>query len=164
MSPSSEIGIYIALGANLGPRAAALSGALQRLAADGDIRVAACSSFHETDAVVDDEHDACGSCAPPRFLNAAARLETALPPRELLSRLAAIESEFGRDRAASGVSRSLDLDLLIHHDRQIDEPGLCVPHPRMWARAFVLTPLSEIADLDRLRRFQASLSNRTYPT
>jgi 2-amino-4-hydroxy-6-hydroxymethyldihydropteridine diphosphokinase len=66
----------------------------------------------------------------PLFLNAAAVGETAMPARELLDRLLAIENERGRERPYPNAPRSLDLDLLLFGNAIIDEPGLIVPHPR----------------------------------
>lgn len=81
----------------------------------------------------------------PDFINAAARLETALAPRELLDALLAIETRAGRVRGARNGPRTLDLDLLLYGDHAINEPGLVVPHPRLHERAFVLLPLADIA-------------------
>ena len=57
----------------------------------------------------------------------------------------AIEGERGRERPFPGAPRTLDLDLILYGDRVIDEPGLQVPHPRFRDRAFVLTPLADVA-------------------
>jgi 2-amino-4-hydroxy-6-hydroxymethyldihydropteridine diphosphokinase len=82
----------------------------------------------------------------PRFLNAAAAVETALPARELLDRLLGIERRLGRTREGRRFGpRTIDLDLLLYGDERIDEPGLEVPHPRLHERLFALEPL---ADLD----------------
>jgi len=129
---------YVGLGANLGDREAALRGGLERLAAEPGVEVVSVSSFRETDPVgpVRDQ---------PRFLNGAAALETSLSARELLDALLRIESEFGRRREGPrGGPRTLDLDLLLYGDEQIDEPGLRVPHPRLHERPFVLEPLAEL--------------------
>ena len=79
------------------------------------------------------------------YLNAVARLLTSLPPRALLERFQAIEEAAGRVRGERNAARTLDLDLLFHGDRKLDEPGLCVPHPRLHERAFVLEPLCDLA-------------------
>lgn len=128
---------YISLGSNLGDRHAYLHQALVALARAG--AVTAVSSIYETAPV--------GFTAQPAFLNAVARLETSLPPVELMTALLAIERELGRDRATSVPKgpRTLDLDLLLYDDRVIDQPGLTVPHPAMHERRFVLEPLAEIA-------------------
>lgn len=138
-----EGGIYIALGANLGDREATICSALRDLERAGDIRVVAVSSLHETEAVG-------GPAGQPAYLNAAAELATELSPRELLERLLAIEAAYGRERSVPNAPRTLDLDLLLYRNAVMDEPGLTVPHPRMWARAFVMGPLGEICSAERL--------------
>jgi len=124
---------YIGLGSNLGDRGAALQSALDLLGDD----VVAASSLRETDPV--------GYLDQPRFLNAAAALETGLEPRALLDRLLEVERELGRTRDGPRFGpRTIDLDLLLYADRVIDEPGLVVPHPRLAERRFVLEPLAEL--------------------
>ena len=86
-----------------------------------------------------------GLVEQPDFINAAARLETTLTPRELLDALLAIEARAGRVRGARNGPRILDLDLLLYGERVIDEPDLVVPHPRLHERAFVLLPLADVA-------------------
>lgn len=81
----------------------------------------------------------------PDFVNAVARLETSLPPRELLDALLAIEARAGRARGVRYGPRTLDLDLLVYADLAICEPGLAIPHPRLHERAFVLLPLADVA-------------------
>lgn len=129
-------GIFIGLGSNLGDRAAHLSGALRDLAVAG-IRVLQCSSFHETAPVGGPENQG-------PYLNAVAEVDTTLSPAELLDRLHVIEARHGRVRRERWGARTLDLDLLLYRTRTIDEPGLIVPHPRMWQRSFVMSPLAEI--------------------
>ena len=126
----------IGLGSNLGDRAAHLDYAVAQLRnLLGDLRV---SRFRDTIPV--------GAPGPqPLFLNAAAVGGVAMPARELLETLLAIENERGRERPYPNAPRSLDLDLLLCGDATIDEPGLIVPHPRFRVRRFVLEPLAEIA-------------------
>jgi 2-amino-4-hydroxy-6-hydroxymethyldihydropteridine diphosphokinase len=129
---------YIGLGSNLGDREATLREALSRLGAADGIEVVAVSSFRESDPV--------GVIDQPRFLNAAASLETSLEPLELLGRLLEVERGLGRDRAEEERwgPRTLDLDVLLYGDEEIDVPGLTVPHPRLAERLFVLQPLLEL--------------------
>ncbi|MEP7334387.1 MAG: 2-amino-4-hydroxy-6-hydroxymethyldihydropteridine diphosphokinase [Actinomycetota bacterium] len=128
---------YVGLGANLGDREGALRAAVAALAAMEGVQVVAVSTFRETDPV--DYLD------QPRFLNGAAALETTLSPRELLDALLEVERSLGRTRQGLRFGpRTIDLDLLLHGDRSIDEPGLTVPHPRLHARAFALEPLAEL--------------------
>jgi 2-amino-4-hydroxy-6-hydroxymethyldihydropteridine diphosphokinase len=129
---------YIALGSNLGDRAATLDAAVRRLRAEPGLRVLAVSNNYETDPVG-------GPAGQGKFLNAAAAVETDRSPEDLLALLHRIEHQFGRTRGAKDGPRTLDLDLLLYGDRVIDTPTLTVPHPRMHQRAFVLMPLSEIA-------------------
>jgi 2-amino-4-hydroxy-6-hydroxymethyldihydropteridine diphosphokinase len=128
---------YVGLGANLGDREATIRAALDALAAEDGIDVVAVSTLRETEPV--------GVGAQPLFLNGAAELETTLTAHELLDRLLATEQRFGRVRVAGEHGpRTLDLDLLLYGDGQIDEPGLTVPHPRLKERAFVLDPLRDL--------------------
>lgn len=126
----------VALGSNLGDRAAHLDFAVARLRAIlSNLRV---SRYHETTPVgVPDPQ--------PLFLNAAAVGETDVPARALLTRLLDIERECGRERPYPGAARTLDLDLILYGTAIIDEPGLIVPHPRFQDRPFVLDPLARIA-------------------
>jgi 7,8-dihydro-6-hydroxymethylpterin-pyrophosphokinase len=81
----------------------------------------------------------------PRFLNAALRGHTALPPTELLGLLKRIERELGRGSGPRFGPRVIDLDILLFGDQEIESAGLTIPHPRMAERPFVLVPLAEIA-------------------
>jgi 2-amino-4-hydroxy-6-hydroxymethyldihydropteridine diphosphokinase len=145
MSASAgEIGIYIALGANLGDRAATMASALRDLAADGAVRVLRVSSLHETAPVG-------GPSDQPRYLNAVAEIDTSLSPEELLQRLLTIERLHGRERGVPNGPRTLDLDLLVYRDVRRNSAALTLPHPRMWGREFVLRPLAELVDVARLR-------------
>jgi 2-amino-4-hydroxy-6-hydroxymethyldihydropteridine diphosphokinase len=139
LKPGKESTIaYIGLGANLGQRADAIAEALRRLDADDRTSVTGSTPPIETDPV--------GYEDQPRFLNAAARLETTRCPRELLELLLATERGLGRVRGDGPRfgPRTIDLDLLLYGDETIDEPGLQVPHPRMHEREFVLEPLVEL--------------------
>ena len=128
---------YIGLGSNLGDREGFLRRALELLRAEPEIDVTAVSSVRETDPV--------GLVDQPRFLNAVARVETDLAPRELLDRMLAAERELGRRRDGPRFGpRTVDLDLLLYGDEEIDEPGLIVPHPHLAERRFVLEPLHEL--------------------
>jgi len=126
---------YIGFGSNLGDREQAILGAA------GSLGVLRLSTIRETEPWgVEDQ---------PLFLNAVGEVETEESPRELLARLLAVERAHGRVRAERWGPRTLDLDLLVHGDAKLDEPGLAVPHPHLADRAFVLEPLAELApDLD----------------
>ena len=129
---------YVGLGANLGDRERTLRLAVERMDDVEGIRVLEVSSLRETDPV--------GVVEQPRFLNGAVALDTELPPRLLLEALLDVERGLGRVR--DGVRwgpRTVDLDLLVYGDLEVDEPGLRVPHPRLHERRFALEPLAQIA-------------------
>jgi len=129
---------YVGLGANLGDREAMVRSALEQLAAEPGVELVGVSAFRDTAPV--------GVVDQPRFLNAAAAVETSLSARELLELLLGIERRLGRTREGPRFGpRTIDLDLLLYGDERIDEPGLEVPHPRLHQRLFALEPL---ADLD----------------
>lgn len=127
--------VFLALGANLGDREALLRAALARLAEV--VRIDAVSSVYATEPV--------GFRDQPDFLNLVVAGRTALLPRALLQAVLAIESDLGRVRTFRDAPRTVDIDILLHGDAVIDEPGLTIPHPRMRERAFVLAPLAEVA-------------------
>jgi 2-amino-4-hydroxy-6-hydroxymethyldihydropteridine diphosphokinase len=128
--------VAVALGSNLGDRAAHLNHAVARL--KSLIRDLTDSRYRETVPV--------GARGPqPLYLNGAAVGLTDLPPATLLDALLGIELERGRKRAAPNAARTLDLDLILYGNVVLDEPGLIVPHPRFRERRFVLEPLAEIA-------------------
>jgi 2-amino-4-hydroxy-6-hydroxymethyldihydropteridine diphosphokinase len=81
----------------------------------------------------------------PRYLNGAIIGETTLSARDLLNELLAIETAAGRTRPSPLAPRTLDLDLILYGNQQIQQRGLVVPHPRFRERLFVLEPLAELA-------------------
>ncbi len=132
---------HVGLGSNLeGPRhqIERALGALARLA---DSRLLGSSSLYASAPM--------GPADQPDYLNAVAALETSLAPLDLLDALQAIEQIQGRLRGRRWGPRTIDLDLLLYGNRQIDLPRLQVPHPGIGQRSFVLAPLVEIAaDID----------------
>jgi len=129
---------YIALGTNLGDRAANLRTAVAALRATPGTDVTRISSTLENAAVG-------GPADSPAFLNAVAEIRTALEPQALLDRLLEIECTMGRQRREKWGPRVIDLDVILYGDQVIDTPTLKVPHPLMHEREFVLRPLADIA-------------------
>ena len=130
-------GVFLGLGSNLGDREANLRRAVELLPSYG-VTVVEESPVYDT-APVD---------APPgsgRFLNAVCRVETALPPLTLLKAVKGLESALGRLSGLRNAPRTIDIDILLYGDQVVDTPELRIPHPRFAARAFVLTPLADIA-------------------
>lgn len=129
---------YLALGSNQGDRAANLCRACHLLEKSGAIRIAARSTIYETQSVE--------GGGPEDFLNAALRIETTLPAVELLSTTRGVEEAMGRPQPPRSGTRLIDIDILFYGDEIIESPELTIPHPRMWRRAFVLRPLSEVLE------------------
>ena len=130
---------YLSLGSNLGDRHALLTEAV-RLLGERTGRVVRLSSFVETEP--------WGFQSDNPFLNAALCLETPLGPTALLDATQQIERDLGRTaKSADGVyaDRPIDIDLLMLDGVVLSEPDLCLPHPAMAGRRFVLEPLAEIA-------------------
>ena len=128
----------VGLGGNLGDAARTLRDVVVALGQLPDTRLVQASRLYRTPA--------WGVTAQPDFINAVALLETGLSAQALLHALLAIERQFGRVRIEGERwgPRTLDLDLLLHGDAVIDEPGLRVPHPHLHERAFALLPLLEV--------------------
>jgi 2-amino-4-hydroxy-6-hydroxymethyldihydropteridine diphosphokinase len=128
---------YVAIGSNLGDRAANIRDAVEHLHSQL-VNVTSISPLLDNPAVG-------GPPGTPNFLNAVARLFTVMRPRDLLNHLKQVESQMGRTRRGGWDDRVIDLDLLLCDDLIINEPGLTLPHPRMHERRFVLEPLAQIA-------------------
>ena len=131
---------YIGLGANLGQPLRQLQSALRLLDHSAGIRLQAVSRFYDSPALV-----VPGSPAQPDYINAVARVQTAMSPRWLLRRLLQIERRLGRTRDRRWAARTLDLDLLLYGRQRLRLPELTVPHEEMHKRAFVLYPLRDVA-------------------
>ena len=128
---------FVGLGANLDNPMQQVRHAIRELDAIGRTRVVAVSSMYRSVPV--------GYRDQPDFVNAVAKLQTELSPRELLGALHVIENRHGRQRSIRNAPRTLDLDLLSYGKLIVQEEGLTLPHPRMHEQAFVLLPLAEIA-------------------
>jgi dihydropteroate synthase/2-amino-4-hydroxy-6-hydroxymethyldihydropteridine diphosphokinase len=127
--------VYLALGSNMGDRAAYLHSALKQLSAY--VTIQATSFLYETPpAYVTDQ---------PKFLNAVCRGLTQLTPQELLAAIEATMSGMGRVRTLRYGPRIIDIDILFYDRIQVDTPELTIPHPRLAERAFVLEPLCDLA-------------------
>ena len=132
---------YIALGANLGDAAQAIRQAVKAMDALPECSINKTSSLYQSASLETLPGHAPGS----DYVNAVVEIETRLTAPALLQALQQLELAAGRERPYLNAPRTLDLDLLLYGDGRIDSAQLTVPHPRMWQRAFVLMPLSEIA-------------------
>lgn len=130
---------FIAFGGNVGDARDTIARGIAQFC-DGDrVRLIARSSDYKTPP--------WGKTDQAAFINACIAIDTALTPLGLLDRAHEIERAFGRDRHKEERwgPRSLDIDLLTYGEETLDDPRLTLPHPRLFERAFVLVPLTEIA-------------------
>ena len=135
---SREVEAWIGLGANLDNPQDQVCTALARLAAVPVSRLIAASSLYASPPM--------GPPDQPDYINAVARLRTALAPHELLTALQDLEAAAGRVRTGQRWGpRSLDLDLLLWGQRVVADDRLILPHPGIAERAFVLLPMAELA-------------------
>ena len=128
----------IAFGSNQGDREGAYEAAIASLDECREVKVVAASKLHVTMAVG-------GRGDQSSYLNGAIRLLTSLSGEELHQLLIQTENDLGRVRLDRWGARTIDLDLLLYGENQINTSKLTVPHPRMSFRRFVLEPASEIA-------------------
>jgi 2-amino-4-hydroxy-6-hydroxymethyldihydropteridine diphosphokinase len=131
---------FIALGANLGDRMAALRGALRGLDATPRLRVVQASPVYESVA-----HTLAPDEEQPAYLNAVVEVRTRLSPEALLAVCLDLERRAGRQRRRRWAPRTLDLDLLVMNGLTRSTGQLTLPHPRLAERRFVLQPLHDLA-------------------
>lgn len=143
--------VYVGLGSNQGDRRAFIRRAVESLGTAPGVHRLRLSPLYETAPI--------GYLEQPPFLNAVAEVQTSLGPVQMFLLLKRIETDLGRAATFRWGPREIDLDLLWHHAGPVQRRGLVVPHPSMFERAFVLTPLRDLRpdfrdadgrDLDRL--------------
>lgn len=149
------VNVYAGLGANLGHAHLSLDSAILALGKLPETLLVGCSSFYQSAPFQADG---------PDYINAVVHLQTRLNAIELLRAFQRLEDLAGRERPYRNAPRTLDIDLLLFGDGNIQSSALQVPHPRMRERAFVLLPLSELAPelvtTDELRGVQDQVVNR----
>jgi len=127
--------VWLALGSNLGDRAGYLQAARDALPEVG-VTVIRASRVAETEPV--------GIREQPDFLNQVLEIETSLEPRPLLDAIKGIERKLGRAARQRWGPREIDIDILRYDGRNVDEPGLHIPHPELQNRPFLLDLLEDI--------------------
>lgn len=127
---------FLSLGSNMDDRLSYLKGAIDELHKDEHISIREISSIYETDPV--------GYTNQGNFLNIVAKLETDYEADQLLRKCLQIELQLGRERKIRWGPRTIDLDILLYNQDNIETDDLSVPHPRMQERAFVIIPLLEL--------------------
>lgn len=128
--------VILGLGGNLGSVSETFRRSLESLEGQGQFHVLGSSSLWRSPS---------WGFSGPDFLNAVVAVETEVEPRDLLEALLQEEAVRGRLRGRAMGDRPVDLDILSWEGRQVDEPGLTIPHPGMTVRDFVLLPLVELA-------------------
>ena len=125
------------MGSNLGDRRYYIDAAVKRIKALNITRVKKMSGIIQT----------LPEGGPPQgpYLNAVLEIDTELSPYQLLEELQKIESSLGRVRGVIDAPRTIDLDILTYGELRINEHALCIPHPRILERKFVLIPFKSIA-------------------
>jgi len=137
MPSNNPITAYVSLGSNLGDRAGNLLLGIRGIIDAGHV-VTRLSQIYETEPVE--------TFAQPIFLNMVAelRVEALLKPEQLLEQLLGVEQLMGRTRDSIKGPRTIDLDLLLYGEHQVDNQRLTLPHPQLNRRRFVLVPLAEL--------------------
>jgi 2-amino-4-hydroxy-6-hydroxymethyldihydropteridine diphosphokinase len=133
--------VFVALGSNLGDRAAHLRAGREALAALPGTRLVAASAIEETAPL--------GDMDQPPYLNQMVLLETRLEPRALLQACQTIERREGRQRSERWGARTLDLDIVRFGNRQVKESDLIIPHPELPNRDFWRRELAELSPDER---------------
>lgn len=149
------VNVYAGLGANLGHARLALDAAISALGKLPETLLVGCSSFYQSAPIQADG---------PDYINVVVHLQTRLNAIDLLRAFQRMEDLAGRERPFRNAPRTLDIDLLLFGDGEIQSPALQVPHPRMRERAFVLLPLKELAPglvkTDELLKLQSQVVKR----
>ncbi|MBQ7471254.1 MAG: 2-amino-4-hydroxy-6-hydroxymethyldihydropteridine diphosphokinase [Prevotella sp.] len=157
--------VYLGLGSNLGERRHLIANAIQHIEEQIG-HVVRQSALYETEP--------WGFSSPNKFLNSVICVETTLTPRQVLQATQQIERQLGRTRKTSHLysldsgssypnysDRPIDIDILLFDDLRVDEPDLQIPHPLMYERDFVMCPLQEILQDDKvLKKKQINLVYR----
>src|SRR5271166_528260 len=132
-----RVRVVLALGGNVGDKAATLRRALRALGEEPGIELTAVSRLYRTAP--------WGKTDQDWFVNACALAWTGLAPEALLDRVKALEIQLGRGPGERWGPRIIDIDIIAYGDLALETPRLKLPHPEVLNRAFVLTPLAEIA-------------------
>ena len=127
--------VYLALGSNVGNRAANLKAAIAAL--PPQMEVQARSRVYETPP--------WGYLNQEKFLNQVLKVQTYLSPEPLLKHLKRLEVALGREVSFQSGPRLIDIDILFYDDLVFESPVVTIPHPRLHERGFVLQPLMDIA-------------------
>ncbi len=142
---------FIGLGSNLNNPKRNVNEALKDIGQLENVQLIAASSLYRSAPV--------GIVDQPEFINAVCKISVDMGPDSLLHCLFNIEAKFGRVRTIRNGPRIIDLDVLLFGELRYESPDICIPHPRMFSRAFVLKPLLEIApEIGASKSFSSMIS------
>lgn len=128
---------FLGIGSNMGNPVANCARAEKRISGIDGVTVLRRSSLYRTEPV--------GVTEQEWFVNGVMEIRTTLGPRPLMDAMLHVETDMGRIRGVQWGPRIIDIDILLYGHALIDEESLCIPHPRLHTRRFVLVPLDEIA-------------------
>jgi 2-amino-4-hydroxy-6-hydroxymethyldihydropteridine diphosphokinase len=128
--------VFLGLGGNLGDVKNTLQSAIDKIKRLPDTRVIQISPVYETSPV--------SSLKQNNFLNCVCSIETSLSPQELLAELQTIEDMLGKYPKPKDAPRPIDIDILLYEDVAVTTDTLCIPHPYLRQRLFVLAPLLDL--------------------
>lgn len=128
--------VYLSMGSNIGNKVDYLDKAVDAFKKSEDIHNVKVSSYYSTDPV--------GYLNQDEFVNIAVELDTQLNPYDLLDLCHKIENDLDRVRTIRWGPRTIDIDIILYDDIEMNEEELIIPHPRMKERGFVLIPLLEL--------------------
>ncbi len=130
---------FIGLGSNLDNPKMQIEMAINKIQAWSDTRVVRASTLYESKPMGDKNQ--------ANYFNAVVNIETTLAPLSIFAKCQEIESlqHRNRDTQQKWQARTIDCDILLYGDETVEMTGLCIPHPGLLQRDFVLTPLLEVA-------------------
>jgi 2-amino-4-hydroxy-6-hydroxymethyldihydropteridine diphosphokinase len=134
---AARVKAFIGVGSNLSDPILQVQRAIREIDEIAETTLVNVSSLYESAPI--------GFAGQNAFINAVVEVETALTPQQLMRALLDIEAWHHRVRAEKNGPRTLDLDILLFSDRQLDSEDVTLPHARAHERAFVLLPLLELA-------------------
>ncbi|WP_245994778.1 2-amino-4-hydroxy-6-hydroxymethyldihydropteridine diphosphokinase [Companilactobacillus furfuricola] len=144
---------YVGVGSNLGRSEDIVAHAISDLRAVPQITEVQSSAYYLTDPV--------GNVDQDRFINAVIKLKTTFSAEELLAVLHSLEKKYKRVRTIKWGPRTLDLDIELFGDHSLESEDLTIPHPEMFNRLFVLTPLLEVLDDDNVFKDEVIKAERS---
>jgi 2-amino-4-hydroxy-6-hydroxymethyldihydropteridine diphosphokinase len=135
--PKAGTPVLLSLGSNVGNCVSHIRAAIHQLHVEGTVADLVVSRWYHTEPV--------GYTSQPMFVNVAVAGTTALDTDELVRACKRVEESVGRTHTERWRQREIDVDVILHGNYVVDSNHVCVPHPRMQDRMFVLQPSCDVA-------------------